>query len=228
MSTLGLPLPSTERGSFHRFRGLSNRRRTFLVMAAVGVILFLLGMPYCFSARAQSGTRMEGREVKVYLAGPLGFSEAGRNFYERKFIPEVKAQGFAILDPWALTPQSEVDAVANMPDDAARREAWRKLNVKIAARNAAALDECDGVVAILDGVDVDSGTAAEIGYAFAKGKPIVGYRGDFRLSADNEGSIVNLQVEYFIRQSGGDIVKSLEKLPEALKKIKTAVGKGRQ
>jgi nucleoside 2-deoxyribosyltransferase len=83
------------------------------------------------------------------------------------------------------------------------------------------------VVAILDGVDVDSGTAAEIGYAFAKGRPILGYRGDFRLSADNEGATVNLQVEYFIRQSGGDIVTAIEKLPGALEKIKAAVQKRR-
>jgi len=38
-----------------------------------------------------------------------------------------------------------------------------------------------------------------IGFAFAKGKPIIGYRGDLRLSGDNDGAIVNLQVEYFIR-----------------------------
>jgi nucleoside 2-deoxyribosyltransferase len=88
-------------------------------------------------------------------------------------------------------------------------------------------DECDAVVAILDGVDVDSGTAAEIGYAFAKGRPIFGYRGDFRLSADNEGATVNLQVEYFIRQSGGDIVTTIEQLPGALEKIKAAVQKRR-
>ena len=62
-------------------------------------------------------------------------------------------------------------------------------------------------------------TAAEIGYALAKGKPIVGYRGDFRLSADNEGSIVNLQVEYFIRQSGGDIIAALADAGGALEKI---------
>jgi nucleoside 2-deoxyribosyltransferase len=163
--------------------------------------------------------------MKLYLAGPLGFSEAGRYFYEREFIPMVKAQGFAVLDPWSLTPQSEVDAVANMPEGPGRRQAWRDLNVKIAARNRAALDECDGVVAILDGVDVDSGTAAEIGYAFAKGKPIAGYRGDFRLSADNEGATVNLQVEYFIRQSGGDIVTSIAELPKALEKIAALVRK---
>ena len=71
-------------------------------------------------------------------------------------------------------------------------------------------------MAVLDGVDVDSGTAAEIGYAFARGKLIVGYRGDFRLSADNEGSVVNLQVEYFIRESGGTIVERYQDLADAL------------
>jgi nucleoside 2-deoxyribosyltransferase len=65
---------------------------------------------------------------------------------------------------------------------------------------------------------VDSGTAAEIGYAFARGKRIVGYRGDFRLSADNEGSTVNLQVEYFIRESGGTIITKIIDLESALQK----------
>jgi nucleoside 2-deoxyribosyltransferase len=71
-----------------------------------------------------------------------------------------------------------------------KRDAWRALNPKIAENNRRAIDRSEGLVAVLDGIDVDSGTAAEIGYAFAKGKRIVGYRGDFRLSADNEGSMV--------------------------------------
>jgi nucleoside 2-deoxyribosyltransferase len=75
------------------------------------------------------------------------------------------------------------------------------------------------VFVVLDGTDVDSGSAAEVGYAFAKGKPILGYRGDSRLSADNEGSTVNLQVEYFIRQSGGDIITQIADLETSLKKI---------
>ena len=74
-------------------------------------------------------------------------------------------------------------------------------------------------MAVLDGTDVDSGTAAEIGYAFARGKLIVGYRGDFRLSADNEGSTVNLQVEYFIRASGGTIVERYEDLGPSLRAL---------
>jgi nucleoside 2-deoxyribosyltransferase len=66
------------------------------------------------------------------------------------------------------------------------------------------------VLAILDGVDVDSGTASEIGYACARGKLIVGYRGDLRLSGDNLDSRVNIQVEYFIRDSGGEVFASVD------------------
>src|SRR5260370_805232 len=81
----------------------------------------------------------------------------------------------------------------------------------------------DAMFAILDGVNVDSGTAAEIGYGFAKGKPILGYRGDFRLGSDNEGSIVNLTVEYFIRKSGGDVIASLADLEKGLDLVANAV-----
>jgi len=46
------------------------------------------------------------------------------------------------------------------------------------------VDECDAVVGILDGADADSGTCVELGYAYARGKPIIGLRTDFRLSED--------------------------------------------
>ena len=159
--------------------------------------------------------------MKIYLAGPLGFSEVGRSFHKNTLIPEVQRLGHEPLDPWELTDESKIDAVKRMPYGPERRDAWRKLNHEIGGNNRAAIDQCDLVFAVLDGVDVDSGTASEIGYAFARGKPILGYRGDFRLSADNEGSIVNLQVEYFIRQSGGTIITTFADFAEALAGIKT-------
>lgn len=158
--------------------------------------------------------------MKIYTAGPLGFSEAGRAFHRDYVLPEVKRLGHDALDPWTLTDISRIDAVLAMPYGEARRDAWRKLNVEIGGNNRAAIDACDLVFAVLDGSDVDSGTAAEIGYAFAKAKPIIGYRGDFRLSADNEGSVVNLQVEYFIRQSGGEIILALAEFEAALGRLK--------
>ena len=47
-----------------------------------------------------------------------------------------------------------------------------------------ALEESDIVVAVLDGPDVDSGTAFEVGYARALGLPVIGMRTDFRESQD--------------------------------------------
>jgi nucleoside 2-deoxyribosyltransferase len=117
-----------------------------------------------------------------------------------------------------LIEERKVAAVRGMRYGLERRAAWRKLNKEIAAGNRVAIESCDLLLAILDGPDIDSGTACEIGYAFAKGKPILGYRSDYRMCADNEAATVNLQVEYFIRESGGDIIASVRDLDGSLAK----------
>jgi len=160
---------------------------------------------------------------RIYIAGPLGFSEAGRHFYASVLVPFVSGLGYDVADPWTLTDARKIEAVQAMPQGPDRRDAWRRLNEEIGANNRAAIDGARALVAILDGVDVDSGTAAEIGYAFARGKLIVGYRGDFRLSADNEGSTVNLQVEFFIRESGGAIVSRYEDLEAHLRPLRATL-----
>jgi nucleoside 2-deoxyribosyltransferase len=199
-----------------------------VVGAIVAISAAPLGRGFAPPAGAQSppptGTKADA--MKIYMAGPLGFSEAGRFFLYGALIPKVKSLGYVPIDPWKLTDQAKIDAVAAMPYGAARREEWHKLNVEIGGNNRNGIDDSDMVFAVLDGVDIDSGTAAEIGYAYAKGKPILGYRGDFRLSADNEGSMVNLQVEYFIRQSGGEIITNLDKqLAAGLERIAARVPK---
>ena len=73
-----------------------------------------------------------------------------------------------------------------------------------------------GVLAVLDGEDVDSGTAAEIGYAAALARPVVGVRTDLRITGDNEATLVNLQVEWFIIESGGRLTTSLDDALAAL------------
>jgi nucleoside 2-deoxyribosyltransferase len=156
--------------------------------------------------------------VKLYVASPLGFSEAGRQFYYDTLLPRLTTSGCEILDPWMLTDAAKIKAASDMPYGSEKRDAWRKLCAEIGRNNAAAIADCDALLAVLDGSDVDSGTAAEIGYAFALKKHIVGYRSDFRLAGDNEGAIVNLQVEYFIRQSGGTIVTDLDAVAEALRR----------
>jgi len=154
----------------------------------------------------------------VYIAGPLGFEAAGRDFLYGKVVPVLDSAGFGVLDPWKLTDAGRIERVAMMQYGQKKRKAWQDLNIEIGANNYRAIRECDGIAAFLDGSDVDSGTAAEIGCGFAMGKPIVGYRNDIRQTGDNEGAVVNLQVEYFIRASGGSIVDNLNDLTKELKK----------
>src|ERR1700722_288564 len=156
------------------------------------------------------------RRMKLYVASPLGFSEGGRKFHDEALIPRLVACGCEILDPWKLTDEAKIVAVARMPYGTERREAWRELSGEIGHNNATAIAQCDALFAVLDGSDVDSGTASEIGYAFALKKKLVVYRSDFRLASDNEGTIVNLQVEYFIRESGGTIITTLDEIADAL------------
>ena len=62
------------------------------------------------------------------MASPLGFSEAGRHFYNSVLVPYVAGLGYEVLDPWALADQAKIDAVQRMPYGPAKRDAWRALN----------------------------------------------------------------------------------------------------
>jgi nucleoside 2-deoxyribosyltransferase len=112
------------------------------------------------------------------------------------------------VDPWALTTAQEVA-------DAARQGRRRELALAIGRRNAEAIRSCELLAADLDGQELDSGTAAEVGYGAALGLVCFGLRTDLR-QAGEEGVAVNLQVETFIADSGGRIVTTLEELTAAL------------
>jgi len=149
---------------------------------------------------------------KIYIASPLGFSEAGRLFLYEKLIPLFTELNLICIDPWKLTPENLINEVNSIDNAELKSAEWRKLNRVIAENNRNGIDESDGMLAVLDGTDIDSGTASEIGYAAALNKKICGYRSDFRRSGDNDGAIVNLQVEYFIQNSGGRIISNLSEL----------------
>jgi nucleoside 2-deoxyribosyltransferase len=53
----------------------------------------------------------------------------------------------------------------------------------IFATDVGGIDWADGLVAVMDGPDPDSGTCWEVGYAFGKGKPVVLVRTDMRILA---------------------------------------------
>lgn len=153
---------------------------------------------------------------KVYVASPFGFSEATSFFYYEKLLPILEAIGYEIIDPWNLTSQKLIQYATSSEEGRARREAWRDVNVVIGDNNDKGIQSCDILLALLDGPDADSGTCGETGYAAGLGRKIEGYRNDFRLAADNEGSVVNLQIEHFVRKGGGVISRSLEELKERM------------
>lgn len=79
--------------------------------------------------------------------------------------------------------------------------------------NLQALDRCSIMVAILDGSQVDDGTAWEMGYHYSKGRKIIGIRTDFRRAGETNSSKVNAMIE----RSCLAIVGSLDDLILALK-----------
>ncbi len=149
----------------------------------------------------------------IYLASPLGFAVSTHGFMAN--LTAKLREEIDVLNPWDDQRfASEFQRLASVDSVAARDGRLAEINTELGRKNTESIDLANGLFAILDGVDVDSGTAAEIGYAFALGKRVNGLRTDFRLAGDNHGSIVNLQVQYFIEQSGGKIVTRVEELVE--------------
>src|SRR3954466_10589134 len=153
---------------------------------------------------------MVGAEAlpRGYVASALGFSDAGAHYYEHVYLPALRAV-VTPVDPWALTTAQEVAEAR-----AARRE--REFALAIGGRNAEAIRACTLLAAHLDGQEVDSGTAAEIGFAAALGLRCFGLRPDLRESGE-PGVSVNLQVEHFVVASGGSVCTSLAQLVEELR-----------
>ncbi len=97
----------------------------------------------------------------AYIAGPL-FNEK-----EREFLEEINSVCRAIGISTYLPSQD--GGLLNQDNDD-----------EVFQTDIEALNKADIVVASLNGVDVDSGTAFELGYAFAKGKKLFGLHTDFR------------------------------------------------
>lgn len=152
--------------------------------------------------------------LRIFVASPLGFAESTRGFIER-ISAALKSSGYEPIDPWSLSTdlESNIREAGMIADREERKVLLHRMAMTIAERNYQAMQGCDGVLAVLDGVDVDPGTASEIGCAFALGGKIIhGYRGDFRRLGENDGVVVNLQVQYWIEASGGHIVTSLDEV----------------
>ena len=111
---------------------------------------------------------------RIYLAAPL-FA-----LHERQWNRQLAERLEAMLRCSVLLPQ---DFEPAEPDEAARHRALFRLCID-------GIDQCDAVLAILDGPDADSGTAFEMGYAYAIGKPLVAIRTDYRPQHDQGSNLM--------------------------------------
>ena len=114
--------------------------------------------------------------MKIFLAAPL-FSESERDF-NSKVAKRLRDKGFEV---WLAQESPFV------------HEGTFKEKEKIYEEDISALKTCDIVVAVLDGVEVDSGVAFEMGYATALEKPLIGLKTDRRAFSKLEE--VNLMLE---------------------------------
>ena len=116
--------------------------------------------------RRAASWRADNRRVtirSIYLAGPDVFRPDARD-HGRRLAALCAEFGFAGVFPLEDTLPAGVP-----PQELARR---------IYLANVAKIDACDAVLANLDffrGPEPDSGTCFEVGYAVARGKPVVGY-----------------------------------------------------
>ena len=133
-------------------------------------------------------------QYRVYLAAPL-FSDPERA-YNLSVAGQLKNNFFDVYLP------------QEAGDDSVTRN--KEEQVRIFSENSRALENADVIVAIIDGADADSGTAWEMGYAFAHGKQVIALRTDFRRSGNHEK--VNLMLE-----KSSTVVTSIVELLEAIK-----------
>jgi nucleoside 2-deoxyribosyltransferase len=155
-------------------------------------------------------TPAKGLPMKIYLASPYGFTESTIGYMDA-LIERLRAYG-EILNPWDNPVGEEYYEAWQLPIYADRMTRWADINTRIAQHNEQMIRDCDILIAALEGVDVDSGTAAEIGFAYALGKRVHGFRIDRRQTGENEACLVNLQVRWFIDNSGGKVVRSQDAL----------------
>ncbi len=152
------------------------------------------GTPNLFSLGTDMNT-MEKRpelRLKIYLAAPL-FSDAERAF-NAVLRDLLTGGGYSVY-----LPQETGEGLGGPGRDRALFES-----------HIAALDGAGCVVAVCDGADTDSGTAWEMGYAAAKGIPVIA------LSTDRRGPWAGRRVNLMVRESaevvvgtGGDILPAL-------------------
>ncbi|HEV8359938.1 MAG TPA: nucleoside 2-deoxyribosyltransferase [Candidatus Thermoplasmatota archaeon] len=124
--------------------------------------------------------------MRIYCAGPI-FTHAQRGWL-RQLGERLRAAGHDAFVPAEV--EEEFVETSRTPKQAERNATFRA--------NTAKLDAAQLLLANLDGLDVDAGTAWEVGFGAARRIPILGYRFDYR-SLGREGT-VNLMLEHACSQ----------------------------
>ena len=133
--------------------------------------------------------------MKAYIAGPL-FDDHEREYLE-KIAEILEETGIS-----TFLPHRDAGLVTG--------EFTQEKKVKVFDKDMEFLESADIVIALLTGRDVDSGTAAEIGYAYKSGKRLIG------VSANSVKPINNFIWGLF--NYGEDILESLDDLELFLSK----------
>lgn len=136
--------------------------------------------------------------TRIYLAGPL-FSQAEIDWASRLKEQIERSLGDGVEVIWP-------HEIASGPGDV------------IFKINRSALEGCPLMVAILDGSQVDDGTAWELGFHHALfGKAAIGIRTDCRKAGESKDVRVNLMIEHSCRsivKHVGELVEELERALE--------------
>lgn len=153
---------------------------------------------------------MAKKQLKVYLASPLGFSPENDHYRER-IKKHLRQLDCTVFDPWEQEEVTRrIEAALSIADSVGRGKALKEAATFTGGVNAEGVRSSDVVLAVLDGAEPDSGTVSEIGYGAGIGKTCFGLRTDFRESGDLPGLPLNLQVLFFIEYSGGMLFRRIE------------------
>jgi len=102
--------------------------------------------------------------IAIYIAGPLF------NIHERWYLEQI-SEALVQAGYSTFLPHRDVGVITDFSLEERSR---------LFIDDLQAIDRCNVCVALLTGADHDSGTSAEIGYAYAKGKPCYGLTDDRR------------------------------------------------
>ncbi len=100
--------------------------------------------------------------LTVYLASPLGFSPEWKSC-RVKIKRQLHELECTVSDPWEQPFRPTIEEASAIRDWHARVAAFKAIAAQIGKANEDMIQSCDAVLGVLDGAELDSGTAGKIG-----------------------------------------------------------------